>query len=197
MKMMIKSYVAMLSAGIILAGLSACSSLPSSNTTNLTAKRKSSDSTAQLSCTGVSYCQFERVDNIQLVNPDNDWLTRQALSTGIVNIKDTKLKHGKVTFDLTISSQQHEVSVKFYPVSEHRAEHFTIIHNFQAGQNYRLVMYRQRVEQASLLEVSTPDPLCVDLQQGEITIRRFCRTHDAMTGFGEFVEQQLQSKGKV
>lgn len=194
--MIIKSYVAMLFACMILVGLSACSSLPSSNTTNLIATHHAED-TAYLSCTGVSYCQFERIDNIQLVNPDNDWLTMQALRTGMIKLKDTNIKKGKVAFDLTVSAQQHEISVKFYPVSEYRAEKFTIIHKFQAGQHYQLMMYRQRAEQESLLEVSTPEPLCVDLQQGETTIRRFCRTHDAVTGFGEFVEQNLQNKSKV
>lgn len=194
--MIIKSYVAMLFACMILVGLSACSSLPSSNTANLTATHHAED-TAYLSCTGVSYCQFERIDNIQLVNPDNDWLTMQALRTGMIKLKDTNIKKGKVAFDLTVSAQQHEISVKFYPVSEYRAEKFTIIHKFQAGQHYQLMMYRQRAEQESLLEVSTPEPLCVDLQQGETTIRRFCRTHDAVTGFGEFVEQNLQNKSKV
>lgn len=194
--MIIKSYVAMLFACMILVGLSACSSLPSSNTANLTATHHAED-TAYLSCTGVSYCQFERIDNIQLVNPDNDWLTMQALRTGMIKLKDTNIKKGKVAFDLTVSAQQHEISVKFYPVSEYRAEKFTIIHKFQAGQHYQLMMYRQRAEQESLLEVSTPEPLCVDLQQGKTTIRRFCRTHDAVTGFGEFVEQNLQNKSKV
>lgn len=196
MKMMNKSYAVMLLAGTMAIGLSACHSLPSSNTANFTTTEHS-EQTAHLSCTGVSYCQFERIDNIQLVNLDNDWLTMQALRTGMIKLKDTNIKKGKVAFDLTVSAQQHEISVKFYPVSEYRAEKFTIIHKFQAGQHYQLVMYRQRIQHESLLEVSTPDPLCIDLQQGETTIRRFCRTHDAVTGFGEFIEQNLQNKSKV
>lgn len=196
MKMIFKFYAVMLFAGVMAIGLSACHNLPSSQTTNLTASSLSQE-VAHLSCTGVSYCQFERIDDIQLINPDNDWLTMQALRTGMIKLKSSNIKQGKVVFDLTISAQQHEISVKFYPISEYRAEKFTIIHKFQAGQHYQLVMYRQRIQHESLLEVSAPDPLCVDLQQGGTTIRSFCRTHDAMTGFGEFVEQQLQSKGKV
>ena len=53
-------------------------------------------------------------------------------------------------------------------------------------------MYRQRDEVGqSLLSVAAPGKLCVDLQQDEIAIRRFCRSYDVLTGLGEFVEQGI------
>ena len=41
-----------------------------------------------------------------------------------------------------------------------------------------------------LLNVSVPDPLCVDLEQDGHVIRRFCRPFDVTTGLGEFLEQK-------
>jgi len=53
-------------------------------------------------------------------------------------------------------------------------------------------MFRDRSSRTgSLLNVSAPDPLCVDLQQEKRTIRRFCRPYNVLTGLGEFVEKKL------
>ena len=54
-------------------------------------------------------------------------------------------------------------------------------------------MYRQRTRQGSgsLLNVSAPTPLCVDMIQEKRTIRRFCRPHNAVTGVSEFIEQKI------
>ncbi len=43
----------------------------------------------------------------------------------------------------------------------------------------------------SLLNVSAPDPLCVDLVQNSKTIRRFCKPYNVLNGLGEFVEQKI------
>ena len=66
------------------------------------------------------------------------------------------------------------------------------VHRFESGQPYRLRQYFQRVDRrsASVLEQAQPDPLCIDLLQGEQQARRFCRPHDARSGLGEFVEKK-------
>ncbi len=52
-------------------------------------------------------------------------------------------------------------------------------------------MYRDKSNRSgSLLNVSVPDPLCVDLEQDGHVIRRFCRPFDVTTGLGEFLEQK-------
>ncbi|KCW08775.1 hypothetical protein J988_2445 [Acinetobacter baumannii 45075_2] len=52
-------------------------------------------------------------------------------------------------------------------------------------------MYRDKSNRSgSLLNVSVPDPLCVDLEQDGRVIRRFCRPFDVTTGLGEFLEQK-------
>jgi hypothetical protein len=53
-------------------------------------------------------------------------------------------------------------------------------------------MFRARSRhQGSLLNMSAPDPLCVDLKQNQRTIRRFCKPYNVLNGLGEFVEQKL------
>ena len=49
----------------------------------------------------------------------------------------------------------------------------------------------------SLLNVSVPDPLCVDLEQDGRVIRRFCRPFDVTTGLGEFLEQKTNTTAVV
>lgn len=178
--------------GIILSlTLGGCTTLTSTSPKQLSYSTNGKIEKATLHCTGVAYCQFDRIDTIQLVEPESDWITAEALSSGMVKVTQPKLKHERLKFDLTLTAKQHEVSVKFYPISQYRAEKFTLIHQFKAGQDYTLVMYRQRLKQGSLLEVAMPDPLCVDLKQGKQIIRKFCREHDAVSGSGEFIEQDI------
>ena len=61
-----------------------------------------------------------------------------------------------------------------------------------AKQKYTFRMYRDRSRtKGSLLNVSAPDPLCVDLVQNNTTIRRFCKPYNVLNGLGEFVEQKI------
>lgn len=183
-KSMMKSYMTALGS-LLLLSLTACSTFTSST------QKQTQENTVQLTCGGVSYCQFDRIDDIHIVDADNDWITVQAIRSGVVKLKDTSLKNGRLKFDVSLKAQLHEVSVKFYPISEHQAQKFTLIHDFKAGQNYTLHMYRKYIEQKNLLEMASPSPLCIDLKQGEQTIRTFCRSHDAVLGFGDFIEQKV------
>lgn len=185
---MMKSYGMALLGGMLLLSLTACSTLTSST------QNQTQNNTVQLTCGGVSYCQFDRIDHIQILDTDNDWITVQAIRSGVVKLKDTSLKNGRLQFDVSLKAQLHEVSVKFYPISEHQAQKFTLIHDFKAGQQYTLYMYRKYIEQTNLLEMASPTPLCIDLKQGDMTIRTFCRSHDAILGFGDFVEQKVNSQ---
>ena len=93
---------------------------------------------------------------------------------------------------LSIPAKQYEVVIRFYPISPDRAEMFHVIHEFKPNQSYTFKMYRDREKRSgSLLNVSAPEPLCVDLQPEQHTIRRFCRPYDVVTGLGEFVEKKI------
>ncbi len=67
-----------------------------------------------------------------------------------------------------------------------------MIHRFKPAERYTFRMFRARSRhQGSLLNMSAPDPLCVDLKQNQRTIRRFCKPYNVLNGLGEFVEQKL------
>ncbi len=56
--------------------------------------------------------------------------------------------------------------IRFYPISRDRAETLHVFHQFKPKQRYTFKMYRERnKQQGSLLNVSAPEPLCVDLLQ--------------------------------
>lgn len=143
-------------------------------------------------CSGVEECSFNRVGNT-IISDDNGWVTLQALSQGLVKLQTSSLlDERKVAFYLSIPAKEQEIDVSFYPVSKHRAEKFTMIHNFRTGHKYTLHMYRQQnSSNGSLFNVSAPEPLCINLLQDQIPIRKFCQEADILTGLGEFVEQDI------
>lgn len=176
-----------------LLGLSACQTVHKN--TKQSVKATSNTVNAKIYCTGTERCSFERVDDIQILDHHTGWLTAQALRQGIIRAERFSLFDYQVmSFYLSVPPKSHEVMISFYPISKYRAEKFTVIHDFKAGQQYTFKMYRQRSHKAgNLLTVSAPEPLCIDLLQEQLVLRRFCRPHDALTGLGEFVEQKLNS----
>lgn len=175
--------------------LSACQSLPvplpfSQLQNNSQAP---TDGNVNLYCEGVNRCEFTRVDNTQILDADTGWITLQAISQGLVRLKTSSvLADKRLSFYLTVPAKRHEIAISYYPISKYRVEKFTVIHNFVAGHNYKFQMYRQEnTSNGSLFNVSAPEPLCVNLWQDNIVIRRFCRPVDALTGLGEFIEQKV------
>ncbi len=151
-----------------------------------------------LSCMGTPSCQFERInqwyarDLARYVVQSKAQMTPLAHWLVQAHLKTVELHNTAVPQTLSLPAAQYEVVIQFYPISKARAETFHLIHRFDAQQAYRFKMFRKRDEsEGSLLNVSTPDPLCVDLYQGSRVIRRFCRPFDALTGTGEFTEQKL------
>ena len=145
----------------------------------------------KLSCGAKLGCDFERIDDVAVIDEETKRPTATAIEQGLVRIEGSVFSPTH-EYALSITEGDHEIAVRFYPVSVERAERFHLIHNFQAGHNYQLLMYRQRENTGqSLLSVATPGKLCVDLLQDQIALRRFCRDHDVMTGLGEFIEQDI------
>lgn len=187
--------------GIGLMGLTACQQIPYPSSSAFTqhwiaptpSKKPASSPQSQMAkiyCSGVSACEFTRVDDLQLLNPKTGKLTPEALNQGIIRMLGATFSENKrVPFYLSMPAKSYEIAISFYPISKYRAENVVVIHEFKAGYQYTFHMYRQRSKQGSLLDVSAPDPLCVELLQDQLAIRRFCRQHDALTGLGEFVEQ--------
>ena len=146
---------------------------------------------ATLYCSGVENCEFERINDIVVMDAKSHRISRQAMEHGIIRL-DGSVFSRKQQIYLSIPAKQYEVVIRFYPISPDRAEMFHVIHEFKPNQSYTFKMYRDREKRSgSLLNVSAPEPLCVDLQQEQHTIRRFCRPYDVSTGLGEFVEKKI------
>ena len=144
-----------------------------------------------LYCSGVENCEFERIGDIAVIDAKSHRISQQAMERGIVRLHGSVFSRKQQVY-LSIPARQYEVVIRFYPISPDRAEMFHVIHEFKPHQRYTFKMYRDREKRSdSLLNVSAPEPLCVDLQQEQHTIRRFCRPYDVVTGLGEFVEKKI------
>ena len=146
---------------------------------------------ATLYCSGTESCEFERINDIVVMDAKSHRISRQAMEHGIIRLDGSVFSRKQQVY-LSIPAKQYEVVIRFYPISPDRAEIFHVIHEFKPNQSYTFKMYRDRAYRSgSLLNVSIPEPLCVDLQQEQHTIRRFCRPYDVSTGLGEFVEKKI------
>ena len=144
-----------------------------------------------LYCSGVENCEFERIGDLAVIDAKSHRISPQAMERGIVRLQGSVFSRKQQVY-LNVPAKQYEVVIRFYPISPDRAETFHVIHAFKPHQSYTFKMYRDRAYRSgSLLNVSVPEPLCVDLQQAQHTIRRFCRPFDVSTGLGEFIEKKI------
>ncbi|MCH7335538.1 hypothetical protein [Acinetobacter sp. NIPH 2699] len=146
---------------------------------------------ATLYCSGVENCEFARIDDIEVINATSHRISREAMERGIVRLQGSVFSRKQQVY-LSVPAKQYEIVIRFYPISLDRAEIFHVIHEFKPYLNYTFKMYRNRPKgSGSLLNVSAPEPLCVDLLQEQRTIRRFCRSYDVRKGLGEFIEKKI------
>ncbi len=173
--------------GALALSLAACQSMDASRIKNA----QNVKNNAAVYCAGTENCEFERYDQIRIIDAESKRLDRDAVHSGILRMHTESLRNPNALY-LSVPPGLHEVVIRFYPISEDKAERLHVIHHFHADQRYVFKMYRQRVkQQGSLLNVSAPDPLCVDLMQDQKTIRRFCKPYNVLNGLGEFVEKKL------
>ncbi|MEB3753076.1 hypothetical protein [Acinetobacter sp. MD2(2019)] len=140
-------------------------------------------------CSGTDDCEFERFDQIPIVDEVTHLVSHEAIKKGYVRLNGKTTGYANALY-LTVPDQQHEVVIRFYPITKARAEEISVIHNFRANHSYTFKMYRNRTKTSSgsLLNVSAPDPLCVVLLENERPVRHFCKPYNVLTGLGEFVE---------
>lgn len=149
-----------------------------------------SQNTVQIQCVGAESCQFGRLNDVIIVDENTQRVNTDAVKRGWIQYS-AKAESKKQLY-LTVPATQHELVIRFYPISQQHAEVFHVIHQFKANQQYTFKMYRERSNHSgSLLKVSAPTPLCVDLLQNTQVIRRFCRPYDVMTGVSEYIEQKI------
>ncbi|WP_173911641.1 hypothetical protein [Acinetobacter sp. Marseille-Q1618] len=187
---MIKVFDYRIVIGVFSILLSACQMSDVSRVKKAEKKYHDPLNTVSIYCTGAESCEFGRLNNITLIDENTHRVDSAAIEKGYLKLSNQDPKNR--TLFLSVPANQYELVIRFYPISQQHAEVFHVIHHFKAHQNYTFKMYRKRSENAgSLLNVSAPSPLCVDMLQAEQTIRRFCRPYNAETGLSEYIEQKI------
>jgi hypothetical protein len=175
---------------LVAGALTACQSVDTSRVKNVKETPKT-ESNALIYCAGTVNCEFERWNQIEIVNEKNQRLSKKAVENGIVRLQTQSLKDANALY-LSVPEGTHEVVIRFYPISRDKAETLHVIQKFNSKYRYTFKMYRNRNKnKGTLLNVSAPNPLCVDLLKEQKTIRRFCKPYNVLNGLGEFVEQKI------
>lgn len=127
----------------------------------------------------------------------------QNKDTSLLNQKSIKVAPlsasgmlGMTNYYARFKPAKREIHVNFYPENNvSYVERFAMIHEFVEPDSYQLRAYREKStqEEGSLLETASPAPFCVELLQGDIVKRRFCKqmNNDSQ---GEFVENTIIDK---
>ena len=177
--------------GALTAALAACQSIATVQLKNVK-ETESSKNNAQIYCAGTEDCAFERYDQVRLLDISKQQLDKSAIKSGLLRLKQGKTLKDPNALYLSSPAGQHELVIRFYPISQDKAESLHVIHKFKARQRYTFKMYRNRSKQpSSLLNASAPEPLCVDLVQEQKIIRRFCKPYNVLNGLGEFIEKKI------
>lgn len=146
---------------------------------------------ATVHCSGGLQCRFTALNQMILLDGKTGIPTEAAQKAAVFRYESMS-QQPYALYHLAVTEGLHELRLQFYPVTLERAEQFTLIHQFKAGREYQLRLFRDRQVQAgSLLAMAAPNPLCVDLAENQRVIRRFCRPFDPKTGLGEFIEAKL------
>lgn len=178
--------------GLSMLVLSACQSVKLVDIHRITPEvaKNSLQNSVSIYCSGTEYCNFARLNDLDLIDASSQHVNRKAFRLGYV--KPQGKNQGHQDTYLTIPPQQSELVIRFYRSFKEDPEIFHVIHDFKKDQEYTFRMYRYRSPTSgSLLNVSTPAPICVAMLQKNKIIRRFCRPHDALKGVGEFTEKKV------
>lgn len=145
---------------------------------------------------------------MQNVNTDSKSRTVNKHATAAMSMDMTPLIHknaikivplsasampGLTNYYARVKPAKREVQVNFYPENNlGYVERFAMIHDFAEAGTYQLRAYQKKsnANSGSLLDSASPEPLCVELYQGNNVQRRFCKEvgteHE-----GEFVEARV------
>lgn len=169
--------------------LSACQTIDDVRLKNIK-ETSTTKKNALIYCSGTVNCEFERFNELRIVDANTRKLNPDAIKQGAVRLNAKSLNAPKALY-LSVPAGLHEVVVRFYPVSEKKAESLHVIHLFEKEKKYTFTMFRDRsIGRKSLLSASAPEPLCVDLFQDQKLIRRFCKPYNVLNGLGEFIEHK-------
>ena len=178
------------------------------------------DGEVNIACVGTYHCEIVQIDNTLIVSPDSHEPANPQIVEASLSHKATKKP--KINMDMAplinkdairivplaasgmpnltnyyarVMPAKHEVHVNFYPEKNMGyVERFAVIHDFVESSTYQLRAYQKPTgaKSGSLLETASPEPLCIDLLQGNEVQRRFCKQLGTEQQ-GEFVEADMTS----
>ena len=183
-----------------------------------------------IACAGTYHCEIMQIDQTLVIAPDTHKPVDPAMLSieqvdydNIVNSKSSNIiaplksqksvkivplsasgMPGMTNYYARVKPAKREVHINFYPENNiGYVERFAMIHEFVQPDTYLLRAYRKKSNQdtGSLLDTASPNPLCIDLIQGDSIKRQFCKQMNTESQ-GEFVEnsvinQTTKSKAKV
>ena len=180
---MTKNFGRLAVIGLCITMLSACQTW---NTARIKQVKETeqSKSNALIYCAGTDDCEFERLNTVTIVDAEKHRVTHAAIQEGLVRLQESSLNKSNALY-LSVPPKQHELVIRFYPISKDRAEKLHVIHKFNAKQKYTFRMYRDRSRtKGSLLNVSAPDPLCVDFGAKQQNHSTFLQTLQCLKWLG-------------
>ena len=173
-----------------------------------------------IACIGTYHCEIARIDKVPVIATDThepinstmvvamtadssnnrSKVTMKMDMTPIAHKNEIKIvplsasgMPGLTNYYARVKPAKREVQVNFYPENNlGYVERFAMIHDFVEADTYQLRAYQKKSSDnsGSLLDTASPEPLCVDLYQGNSVQRRFCKELGAEHQ-GEFVETRL------
>ena len=185
-----------------------------------------------IACIGTYHCEIARIDKVPVIGSDTHEPMNAAMvvamttdssnnrSPVVMKMDMTPITHkneikivplsasgiaGLTNYYARVKPATREVQVNFYPENNlGYVERFAMIHDFVEADTYQLRAYQKKSSDnsGSLLDTASPEPLCVDLYQGNSIQRRFCKELGSEHQ-GEFVETRItnvkpaQSKAKA
>lgn len=151
-------------------------------------------------CSGLYSCDIASIDKKPVINHRSGKPYRSAIRNRLLYIKEnTESNSAKFSYVGLMSSGEHLVNIRFYPISEGAFENFAVRHAFKKDKVYRFHGYRKAVDtpeqpsDVSLLALASPRPMCIAIYEDRQPIRQFCKEADIITGVGRFVEEPVSS----
>lgn len=172
-----------------------------------------------IACVGTYHCEIVRIDRTLVIAPDSHEPVNPNMVVDLPSVHGNKATvkapmnmaplinknaikivplSASAMPDLTnyyarVMPAKREVHVNFYPENNSSyVERFAIIHDFAEAGTYQLRAYQKKSSEnsGSLLENASPEPLCIELLQGNKVQRRFCKQLDTERQ-GEFLETSM------
>ena len=119
---MVKVFRQLAVLGLVVNALTACQSVSTSQIKNVKETPRT-ETNALIYCAGTANCEFERWNQIEIVNAKNKHLSKKAVQNGIVRLQTQSLKDANALY-LSVPQGTHVVSFVFIPCRVIKQRHY-------------------------------------------------------------------------